>query len=417
MAVPSLRFKGFEGEWKAFKLKQLIKDLQSGISVNSEDISITNDSEYGILKTSAVSNGIFTESENKKIVEEEISRAKLNPTKDEIIISRMNTPQLVGESGYIDKTYPNLFIPDRLWQTVIDTNKCHSKWLSYFLITDRVRYDLKSIATGTSGSMKNISKPNFLGIKVNYPSLPEQRKIADFLSAVDEKIRLLSEKKEKLETYKKGVMQKLFPKQGQTNPELRFKRSDGSAFPDWEEKRLGDYLIQHNEVTTENNQYPVLTSSREGIMFQTEYYSGNEVASKDNTGYNVVPRDYFTYRHMSDDLIFKFNINTICDRGIVSTLYPVFRTDEEKLNRYFLQYILNEGEAFQRFALLQKQGGSRTYMYFKKLSNLELLLPSINEQKAILRFLNSLSERIDVTSTQLDQMKDFKKGLLQQMFV
>ena len=84
--VPQLRFKEFDGEWERLNLKQLIKDLQSGISVNSEDRPIANDSEFGILKTSSVANGVFSEIENKKIVDEEITRAKLNPTKDEIII-------------------------------------------------------------------------------------------------------------------------------------------------------------------------------------------------------------------------------------------------------------------------------------------------------------------------------------------
>ena len=179
--TPTLRFKEFEGEWVKSTLGHLIKDLQSGISVNSEDRPIYNDLEFGILKTSAVANGVFTKEENKKIVAEEISRAKLNPIEDEIIISRMNTPDLVGASGYIDKTYSNLFIPDRLWQTITYEDRCHNRWLSYFLIIDRVRYDLKSIATGTSGSMKNISKPNFLSIKVTFPSLPEQQKIGSCL--------------------------------------------------------------------------------------------------------------------------------------------------------------------------------------------------------------------------------------------
>ena len=241
--VPELRFKGEEDNWESLNLKQLIKDLQSGISVNSEDRPIADDSEFGILKTSSVANGVFKKSENKKIVDEEITRAKLNPTENEIIISRMNTPQLVGESGYINKTYPNLFVPDRLWQTVTYDEKCHNRWLSYFLITDRVRYNLKSIATGTSGTMKNISKPNFLGIKVNCPSLTEQQKIASFLSAVDNKIHQLTKKKELLEDYKKGVMQQLFRSagSGQASGQLRFKDENGNPYPDWEENtRLGD---------------------------------------------------------------------------------------------------------------------------------------------------------------------------------
>ena len=76
----------------------------------------------------------------------------------------------------------------------------------------------------------------------------------------------------------------------------------------WKTEKLGKFLVKHNEKTDINNQYPVLTSSRKGIFLQSNYYS-RDVASENNIGYNIVPRGYFTYRHMSDDLIFKLNIN------------------------------------------------------------------------------------------------------------
>lgn len=170
----------------------------------------------------------------------------------------------------------------------------------------------------------------------------------------------------------------------------------------WEQRKLEKHIIEYHEVTTENNQYPVLTSSRKGIFLQTDYYSGNQVASADNTGYNIVPYGYFTYRHMSDDEIFHFNINDIVENGIVSTLYPVFTTDE-KLDSRYLQYQLNYGSEFARFAVLQKQGGSRTYMYLNKLKKLSLTMPtSIDEQKKISSFLMSLDNLIT-----LHQRKDF----------
>ena len=157
---------------------------------------------------------------------------------------------------------------------------------------------------------------------------------------------------------------------------------------------MGDNIIEYHEVTTENNQYPVLTSSRKGIFLQTEYYSGNQVASSDNTGYNVVPYGYFTYRHMSDDQIFYFNINDIVENGIVSTLYPVFTTNI-KLDSRYLQYQLNYGREFAKFAILQKQGGSRTYMYLNKLKSLCLTMPkTIGEQKKISEYFMKLDHLI-----------------------
>ncbi|MEM7037298.1 MAG: restriction endonuclease subunit S, partial [Bacteroidota bacterium] len=160
--VPELRFPGYDGEWEQRALADLIIALDSGKSVNSEDEAISSDQEWGVLKTSCVSGGEFFERENKRIIEEEVQLAKCPPEAGTIIISRMNTPMLVGESGYVSKDYPNLFLPDRLWMARVNQTDAIPKWLAFFLITNKVRFTLKSIATGTSGSMKNISKPNFL---------------------------------------------------------------------------------------------------------------------------------------------------------------------------------------------------------------------------------------------------------------
>ena len=168
----------------------------------------------------------------------------------------------------------------------------------------------------------------------------------------------------------------------------------GSFDFSWEQRKLGDNIAEYTEKTTINNQYPVLTSSRRGIFFQTDYYDGNQIASADNTGYNIVPYGYFTYRHMSDDEIFHFNINDITENGIVSTLYPVFTTDENLDSRY-LQYQLNYGKEFAKYAVLQKQGGSRTYMYLNKLKELRLTIPNfVEEQKKISAYFMKLDNFI-----------------------
>lgn len=181
---------------------------------------------------------------------------------------------------------------------------------------------------------------------------------------------------------------------------------------DWDVVVLGDYLIKHEEKSEFTNQYPVLTSSRRGLFLQNEYYTRN-VASEDNTGYNVVPRGYFTYRHMSDDLIFKFNINDRVDKGIVSTLYPVFTT--KGLDDYFLKIKLNEGFEFRNFAIKQKQGGTRTYIYFSKLEKLKIILPPLKEQQKIASILSTVDEQINETEQLIVKTKELKKGLMQQL--
>ncbi|HDV8234613.1 MULTISPECIES: restriction endonuclease subunit S [Enterobacteriaceae] len=285
------------------------------------------------------------------------------------------------------------------------SNSLNSLFLSYSIVGKK-KMELAKMAQGNS--VVHLYPNQLKTLEIWIPLIDEQTKIADFLSTIDEKIKLLTQQHYLLGQYRKGLIQNILSK------ELRFKDENGKEFPEWNLVRLGNYLIRYNEKSTENNQYPVLTSSREGIYFQKDYFNGEDIASKNNIGYNVVPKGYFTYRHMSDDLVFKFNINTLCDKGIVSTLYPVFTT---KLNALFLQLKLNEGNEFRDHAIQQKQGGSRTYMYYSKLESLKLMIPNTAEQTKIANFISAFDDKIAAKKTELDKLKTWKQGLLQQMFV
>ena len=120
---------------------------------------------------------------------------------------------------------------------------------------------------------------------------------------------------------------------------------------------------------------------------------------------------------MSDDEIFHFNINDITENGIVSTLYPVFTTDENLDSRY-LQYQLNYGKEFAKYAILQKQGGSRTYMYLNKLKELRLTIPNfVEEQKKISAYFMKLDNLITLHQRKLEKLQNIKKSCLEKMFV
>ncbi|MEP4892245.1 MAG: restriction endonuclease subunit S [Aliiglaciecola sp.] len=239
-------------------------------------------------------------------------------------------------------------------------------------------------------------------MNVPFPDESEQQKIADFLSTVDRKICLLKEKHTLLTQYKKGVMQKLFEQ------EICFKDDNGNNFPDWQREPIGKYLQEYKERVSVDTDIPILTSSRTGLYPQ-------ERAVINEGEYGVVPKGYFTYRHMSDDLVFKFNINLTWERGAVSKEYPVFKT--VGMNSYFLELCLNEGNDFKRFAIQQKVGGTRTRLYFKNLVKLKLNTPSLEEQNKIAEFLQCIDKKINAVKVQVELTQTFKKGLLQQMFV
>jgi len=205
------RLATFSGSWRQVLLADVIASLEAGVSVNADSGEQGNDAhEISILKTSALSGGRFDPAECKKIAAVDIARARLNPERDTILISRMNTPNLVGECGYVDRDYPNLFVPDRLWMTRFKRDAgLNALWLSYLLNTSSLKTQIAAAATGTSGSMKNLSKHAFLQIPILLPSIDEQQAIAAVLADMDAELIALEARRDKTLALKQAMMQEL----------------------------------------------------------------------------------------------------------------------------------------------------------------------------------------------------------------
>jgi len=167
--------------WEMKKLKDTIFKLESGVSVNATDMPV-DVASIGVLKTSCVYGDNFNPAENKEVWEDDLARVKCGVRKNALIISRMNTPELVGSCGIVEHEYPNLVLPDRLWQTIYNPKyEKYGRFLWYFITSIGVKSYLAVIATGTSASMKNVEQFDFLRIPIALPPLPEQQAIAAFL--------------------------------------------------------------------------------------------------------------------------------------------------------------------------------------------------------------------------------------------
>lgn len=195
---------------------------------------------------------------------------------------------------------------------------------------------------------------------------------------------------------------------------LRFKDDDGSEFPDWEEKSVGDITIELKEYEQLNSGYPLMTSSRIGLMMQEDFRSKS--STEDDTAiFSVVPRGVATYRHMSDDNIFHFNINNLVDKGLVSKEYPVFNTVNGH-SLYLLVEYLNSSKKFLNFCKAQKKGGTRTRLYFKVLKEFKFNMPSLPEQQKIADFLSTIDTVIEKQKTTVEAWEERKKGVVQKLF-
>lgn len=170
--------------WSVERLKWVIKSVDSGVSVNASDQPAEGDS-FGVLKTSAVAGGAFFPSENKSVWDTEYDRLACPVTQNTIIMSRMNTPNLVGESGYVAKDYSNLFLPDRLWRISFDENRVFVPFMSLLLASKEARHALSSMATGTSPSMKNLAIEEMSSLLIPVPALDEQKLIYNEVARQD----------------------------------------------------------------------------------------------------------------------------------------------------------------------------------------------------------------------------------------
>lgn len=202
------RLSGFSEPWGERALQSVVTRLEAGVSVRSVE-GDAGGSECFVLKTSAVADGNFDASERKPVISADRGRVRCPVRAGTVLVSRMNTPDLVGEVGFVDRDHPNSFLPDRLWAASVPKGAVSARWLSYLLSSREYKQRLKDVATGTSGSMKNISKGAFLGISVKVPTLDEQNAIAQVLSDMDAELSALEARRDKTRQLKQGMMQAL----------------------------------------------------------------------------------------------------------------------------------------------------------------------------------------------------------------
>ena len=158
-------------------------------------------------------------------------------------------------------------------------------------------------------------------------------------------------------------------------PKLRFKEFTQEI----KQQKLANCIEEFDGYETLTSGYPLMTSARTGLMYQSDFRAAKSTESE-TTKFSLLPVGYCTYRHMSDDDIFHFNINDFETPGLVSQEYPVFNTKEGYDLKYIVEY-LNSSLSFRAFCRQQNLGGTRTRLYFKNLVKFNICTPSLEEQK------------------------------------
>ncbi|MHB8636734.1 MAG: restriction endonuclease subunit S [Fimbriimonadaceae bacterium] len=406
-------------QWDVAPLSREIGGLDAGVSVNSVDEAPTDHADdRAVLKTSAVASGQFLPHECKVIASRDVARAKLSPRKDSIIISRMNTPDLVGECGYVFSDFPNLFLPDRLWMTrKRNGSDVCVHWLNYLLSSKPYKMRIKGIATGTSGSMKNIGKDALLSMPIPYPKSVEQHAIATALSDVDELLGGLDRIIAKKRDLKRATMQELL------TGHIRLPTFHGV----WQEKTLFELAECKKELFDDGDWIESEHIRKEGIrLIQTGNIGIGCFVEKDDKKYiNEASFKSLRCKQLTqgDLLICRLadpagrscvlpDINE--ERIVTSVDVTIFRPPSELTDRRFLSQVFSTSKWFKD---VSERSGGTTHKRISRgaLGRLTISLPSPTEQTAIAEVLTAMDVELACLDQRREKTRALKQGMMQQL--
>ena len=399
---PALRFKGFTDPWEQRKLEEYLevsgqKNFE-GIYTKEDVLSVSGD--FGIVNQ--------IEFQGRSFAGASVANYGVVETGD---IVYTKSPLKSNPYGIIKANKGKNGIVSTLYAVYKPKQSANPEFVQIYFEQDARmnNYMHPLVNKGAKNDMK-VSAENALKGQIVFPDIKEQRTISEFFRNLDTLITLHQRKYEKLVNIKKSMLDKMFPKNGASVPEIRFK-----GFTDlWEQRKLGDITVELSEYATQELGLPLLTSSRSGLMYQDEYRDSRTTKSTE-TLFSVVPVGTCTYRHMSDDDVFHMNINTL-EKGLVSREYPVFEASKGNNLEFLVQHI-NSSEEFKAFCAEQKKGGTRTRLYYNTLCQFTVRVPALKEQAQISQCLKKLDTLITLHQRKLEKLQNIKKSCLEKMFV
>ncbi len=385
MSVPKLRFKEFDGDWLKLKYKDVltIKYGKDHKSLNDGDIPV-----YGT--------GGLMRHVNKYLYDGESI--------------------LIGRKGTIDKPK---YINEKFW--TVDTlfyTEIEESIVPLFLYQHALEVNWLGLNEATG--VPSLNTTSIYNIDISIPSKEEQTKIASFLSAVDEKISQLTQKLELLSQYKQGMMQKLFSQQ------IRFKADDGSDFGAWEFIKLNQLGKSYNGLTGKTKDdfgngdayvtYKQIFDNRKINLQKIDkvniqpHETQNRVIKGDLffTTSSEIPEEVAYCSAILDDFDYPLYLNSFC--------FGFRPNNQNQLNSNYASFFFRSNQ-FRNTILHLAQGSTRFNISKTAFMDMKIALPRVEEQTKIANFLSAIDQKIEVVAQQIEQAKQWKKGLLQNMFV
>ncbi len=389
--VPKLRFKGFDDEWIKYKADDLfinISDKKHNGELNV--LSVTQDK--GVLLREELEIDIKFDIESVK----NYKRVKAG----DFIISLRSF-----QGGFEISNQEGLISPAYTVFNFKDSEKFNSKYFSYIFKSSRFIKKLAGLIYGVRDG-KAISFTDFKTMTFFCPSLQEQEKIANFLSKVDSIIEKQEKKVQYWNSYKKGMMQKIF------SQKIRFKDDNGRDYQEWEEKKLGACFLERS--ITNNNELELLSVTINNGVKKRSDIEGKDNSSDDKSNYKLVEKNDIVYNSMR---MWQGASGVSSYRGIVSPAYTIL-IPQNNVNSYFFAYLFKLEKVINEFRKFSQGLISDTWnLKYPLLKDIRVKVPCLEEQTKIANFLSNIDNIIEKESKKLEELKQWKKGLLQQMFV
>ncbi|WP_461629434.1 restriction endonuclease subunit S [Labilibaculum euxinus] len=390
--IPELRFPEFEGKWKRKKIGDISK-VKNGFAFKGEFFG--EKGPYIILTPGNfdVGGGFrYQGSKEKYYTSSDVSDNYILKKGDLLTVMTEQAVGLIGSGLIVPES--GLFLHNQRLGLFEVGEEVQKEFLFHFMKTHSLSLKFSKSAAGTK--VRHTSVKLIEGIDLSIPILPEQTKIASFLTTVDKRINLLQKKKAELELYKKGIMQKI------VSQTIRFKDENGNDFPDWEENKLNDICDikkgqqLNKEELEETGTYPAINGGIEPSGYTEEWNSSENTITISEGGNSCGYVNYIRTKFWSG-----------------GHCYSLLRLDEKVVGDYLYQSL----RYYQNQIMRLRVGSGLPNIQKRDINNFKLLLPKKEEQLKIANFLSSIDKSIEKLGNQIDDSVVFKQGLLQKMFV
>lgn len=400
MGKPKIRFKGYTEDWEQRK-------WMNSVDISTEMVDPSS-GEYDDMPHIAPGNiESFTGRilDNVRTVkEEQLISGKFRFRPDDVVYGKIN-PQL---GKYFYASVDGLTSADAY--VFKGKNGITQKFLFSMLQTsDFFKY---SVSVSKRSGMPKINRDELNAYAFLAPSEEEQDKIGNFLLKIDNLITLHQRKCDETKKLKKCMLQKMFPKEGEKVPEIRFSGFTG----DWKQRKFADFTWDAGKRNKEDlDLEPYAITNEHGFIRQCDAHDDfGYMKDTDRKAYNIVQPNSFAYNPA------RINIGSIgyykgVENVIVSSLYEVFQTDNYVSDRFLWHWF--KSDDFPRWIERLQEGSVRLYFYYDKLCECRLYMPSLEEQEKIASFLDALDHLITLHKKKCDELRNIKKFMLQNMFI